>query len=138
MGETTALFFGDGDHEHISPIPTVDPVGPSTELGNTLDSVSTFVRPQPDYSRCDCRIQALAAIRLEALTWTLGTIPDLETWADQCAGWLVELPTDLLLQAWMGLLILVLVEHVGLSTARASDLIQLAVGRALLTKEGWR
>lgn len=77
-------------------------------------------------------------MRLEVASWTIATVPDLEVWAGQVAAWLVELPTELLLQAWMAQFILVLVGHVGLETERASELIQLAVGRALLTKEGWR
>ena len=104
----------------------------------TTPGLSLLGRPLPGIERCDCRIQVLEAMRLDIATWTIGTVPDLEVWAGQVAAWMVELPTEPLLQGWMVQFILALEERVGLSVARASDLIQLAVGRALLTKEGWR
>lgn len=119
-------------------------------LGASLDSVSDdsdasvvaaatpSMTPLPGIERCDCRIQALDAMRLEVATWTIATVPDLEIWAQQVGDCIAELPTELLQQGWIAQFILALVERVGLSVHRASDLIQLAVGRALLTKEGWR
>ena len=123
-------------------------INAARELGVSLESLSehsvmpvepvTTLVPLAGIERCDCRIQALEAMRLDIATWTIGTVPDLEVWAGQVAAWMVELPTEPLLQGWMVQFILALEERVGLSVARASDLIQLAVGRALLTKEGWR
>lgn len=94
--------------------------------------------PLPGIDRCDCRIQALDAIRLEIATWTLGTVPDLEVWAHEVAGWIVELPTEDLRIFWPGLLALDLHERAGLSLRAASGLIQRHVGVALLTKGGRR
>ena len=94
--------------------------------------------PLPGIERCDCRIQALDAMRLEVATWTICTVPNLDEWAQGIGARIAELPTELLQQGWIAQFILVLVERVGLPLHRASDLIQLAVGRALLTKEGWR
>ena len=123
-------------------------INAARELGASLEPLSehavmpvepvTTLVPLAGIERCDCRIQALEAMRLDIATWTIGTVPDLEVWAGQVAAWMVELPTEPLLQGWMVQFILALEERVGLSVARASDLIQLAVGRALLTKEGWR
>lgn len=124
----------------------------ASQLGATLEAVSDSsdrpvvasmsppslrMLPLPGIDRCDCRIQALEAIRLDIATWTLLTVPDLDIWAQEVAAWIVELPTELLQQGWMAQLILALDTFVGLSIERAADLIQLAVGRALLTKEGW-
>lgn len=121
------------------------------ELGATLDHLSEssdrpvvapsthnslLGRPLPGIDRCDCRIQALDAIRLEIATWTIGTVPDLEVWAHEVAGWIVELPTEDLRMCWPGLLALDLHEQAGLSIRAASGLIQRHVGVAVLTKEG--
>lgn len=153
MGETTALFFGDGESKRTTPIHTVDQRTPSTELGATLAPLSEdsdrpvvatsthhslLGRPLPGIDRCDCRIQALDAIRVEMATWTLGTVPDLEVWAHEVAGWIVELPTEDLRTFWPGLLALDLHEQAGLSIQAASGLIQRHVGVALLTKEARR
>lgn len=123
------------------------------ELGATLEALSDYSDgpiaaprtpasllglPLPGIDRCDCRIQALDAIRLEIATWTLGTVPDLEVWAHQVAGWIVELPTEDLRIFWPGLLALDLHERAGLSLRAASGLIQRHVGVALLTKGGRR
>jgi len=105
---------------------------------SVVAAATPSMTPLPGIERCDCRIQALDAMRLEVATWTIATVPDLEIWAGQVAAWMAELPTELLLQGWMVQFILALEAHAGLSVSRASDLIQLAVGRALLTKEGWR
>ena len=123
-------------------------INAARELGASLEPLSehvvmpvepvTTLVPLAGIEGCDCRIQVLEAMRLDIATWTIGTVPDLEVWAGQVAAWMVELPTEPLLQGWMVQFILALEERVGLSVARASDLIQLAVGRALLTKEGWR
>lgn len=123
-------------------------INAARELGASLEPLSehavmpvepvTTLVPLAGIEGCDCRIQVLEAMRLDIATWTIGTVPDLEVWAGQVAAWMVELPREPLLQAWMVQFILALEERVGLSVARASDLIQLAVGRALLTKEGWR
>lgn len=123
------------------------------ELGATLEALSEYADgpiaaartpasllglPLPGIDRCDCRIQALDAIRLEIATWTLGTVPDLEVWAHEVAGWIVELPTEDLRIFWPGLLALDLHERAGLSLRAASGLIQRHVGVALLTKGGRR
>lgn len=105
---------------------------------SVVAAATQSVTPLPGIERCDCRIQVLDAMRLQVATWTIATVPDLEIWAGQVAAWMAELPTELLLQGWMVQFILALEAHAGLSVSRASDLIQLAVGRALLTKEGWR
>lgn len=108
------------------------PVAPTTTTGSLLG------RPLPGIDRCDCRIQALDAIRVEIATWTLGTVPDLEVWAHEAAGWIVELPTDDLRMFWPGLLALDLTEQAGLSIQAAAGLIQRHVGVAMLTKEARR
>lgn len=122
-------------------------INAARELGASLEPLSehavmpvepvTTLVPLAGIEGCDCRIQALDAMRLEVATWTIVTVPDLEIWAQQVGDCIAELPTELLQQGWIAQFILALVERVGLSVHRASDLIQLAVGRALLTKEGW-
>ncbi len=87
------------------------------------------------FCHCDCRIQALAAICDDISTWTIGTVPNLDEWAQTCAGWLLELPTDDLLQVWMAMVILALADNVGFSVQGASDFLQHHVGAALLAKE---
>lgn len=98
-------------------------------------------RPLPGIDRCDCRIQALDAIRMEIQTWTISTVPDLEVWAHECAGWILELPTEVLQMSWAGLLALDLSEYTGLRPKTATALIQRHVGARLaeqLSPESFR
>lgn len=126
----------------------------STQLGNTLERVSNGVLrtdptrhagevympmvPMVTPQRIDCRIEVLQAVLADLRTWIIGTIPDLDEWARGVARWIVELPTEDLIQMWMACLIVELCEHVGLSTERASLLIQCHVGEALAKQEGRR
>lgn len=111
-----------------SDTPAVAPSTPHSWLGRPLSGID----------RCDCRIQALDAIRMEIASWTLGTVPDLEVWAHGVAAWIVELPTEDLRTFWPGLLALDLHDHTGMTVARAAALIQRHVGALWLTKEGRR
>ena len=97
--------------------------------------LSPLGRPLPGIDRCDCRIQALDAIRQEIATWTISTVPDLEVWAHGVAAWIVELPTDDLRTFWPGLLALDLHDHTGMTLSRASLLIQRHVAARLARKE---
>ena len=102
----------------------------------TTPGLSLLGRPLPGVDRCDCRIQALDAIRQEIATWTIGTVPDLEVWAHGVAAWIAELPTDDLRTFWPGLLALDLHDHTGMTISRASLLIQRHVAVRLARKEG--
>ena len=101
----------------------------------TTPGLSLLGRPLPGIDRCDCRIQALDAIRQEIATWTISTVPDLEVWAHGVAAWIVELPTDDLRTFWPGLLALDLHDHTGMTLSRASLLIQRHVAARLARKE---
>ena len=101
----------------------------------TTPGLSLLGRPLPGIDRCDCRIQALDAIRQEIATWTISTVPDLEVWAHGVAAWIVELPTDDLRTFWPGLLALDLHDHTGMTLSLASLLIQRHVAARLARKE---